>query len=200
MDAFGLSRREADGLQTRCRDCRRAYREANREAISAKKRAAYRANAEAVKARSRAHYAAHREAGLARRREYYAKNRERMIALGKHYYETHREECAALSRRWRAENRDRRRDAEQSRRARVGGYFVEHVDRLVLLERHQGRCGICGETVDSERFDVDHVVPIARGGEHSYANTQPAHGRCNQSKKNRLMHEHRARQAAMSST
>jgi 5-methylcytosine-specific restriction endonuclease McrA len=32
------------------------------------------------------------------------------------------------------------------------------------------------------RFHVDHVVPLARGGEHSYANTQPACPPCNMSK------------------
>jgi 5-methylcytosine-specific restriction endonuclease McrA len=29
---------------------------------------------------------------------------------------------------------------------------------------------------------LDHIVPLARGGEHSYANTQPAHPTCNRRK------------------
>jgi 5-methylcytosine-specific restriction endonuclease McrA len=33
---------------------------------------------------------------------------------------------------------------------------------------------------------VDHVVPVTRGGEHSYANTRAAHGVCNIWKRARL--------------
>jgi 5-methylcytosine-specific restriction endonuclease McrA len=29
---------------------------------------------------------------------------------------------------------------------------------------------------------IDHVIPLARGGEHSYANAQAAHGPCNMRK------------------
>lgn len=169
---FYADKRRPSGLQSECKEC--------------------------VKARSHANYVARREQGLAQRRAYYAANRERQLEVMREWYRDNREHHRALTVRWRRENPDRRRDMEQSRRARAGGYFVEHVDRLELLDRHHGLCGICGEPVDPARFDVDHVVPIARGGEHSYANTQPAHRRCNQSKKNRLMHEHRARQAAMS--
>jgi 5-methylcytosine-specific restriction endonuclease McrA len=89
-------------------------------------------------------------------------------------------------REWRERTRDhrRRRDAEQKRqrRARVRGAFVEYVDALVVLELHDGVCGLCGGDVDAMRFHVDHVVPLARGGEHSYANTQPACPPCNMSK------------------
>jgi 5-methylcytosine-specific restriction endonuclease McrA len=59
------------------------------------------------------------------------------------------------------------------------GQFVEDVDRLVLLELHDGVCGICGEDVDPFSYHVDHVVPLVQGGFHNYVNTQPAHPRCN---------------------
>jgi 5-methylcytosine-specific restriction endonuclease McrA len=36
--------------------------------------------------------------------------------------------------------------------------------------------------VPVEAFHVDHKVPLARGGEHSYENVQPAHPFCNGSK------------------
>ena len=64
--------------------------------------------------------------------------------------------------------------------------FVEEVYPLVVLERDDGICGICGEDVDPFDFHVDHIIPLSRGGEHSYANTQPAHPFCNLSKNDRL--------------
>jgi 5-methylcytosine-specific restriction endonuclease McrA len=68
---------------------------------------------------------------------------------------------------------------EARRRARKRAAFVEDVHSLVVLERDDGVCGICGGDVDPMNFDVDHVVPLARGGEHSYANVQAAHPPCN---------------------
>jgi 5-methylcytosine-specific restriction endonuclease McrA len=72
-------------------------------------------------------------------------------------------------------------------RARKRGAFVEDVEPLVVLERDDGVCGICGEDVDPTFFDIDHVIPLARGGEHSYRNVQVAHRRCNARKGARLL-------------
>lgn len=75
-------------------------------------------------------------------------------------------------------------------RARVAGVtFVEEVDSLVVLELHDGVCGICGEDVDPFAFEVDHIVPLSRGGFNNYANAQPTHRTCNRSKGQKLMEE-----------
>jgi 5-methylcytosine-specific restriction endonuclease McrA len=55
----------------------------------------------------------------------------------------------------------------------------------------QGRpdCALCGELIDYSLrhpdpgcFTIDHIVPIARGGEDVYENVQPSHFRCNRAK------------------
>jgi 5-methylcytosine-specific restriction endonuclease McrA len=75
------------------------------------------------------------------------------------------------------------------RRLRVENAFVEYVDTQAVWMRDQGMCQICGEGVSKwRRFphpespSVDHIVPLARGGEHSMANVQLTHLRCNLSK------------------
>lgn len=65
-----------------------------------------------------------------------------------------------------------------TRRARLRKAFVEVVSPQILFEQHGGICGICNQEIEGD-FHVDHVIPLAKGGEHSYANTQPAHPRCN---------------------
>ena len=90
----------------------------------------------------------------------------------------------AHTERWRRDNLDvyaeKARRNNRERQARIAGAeVVEKVDPLVVLEIADGECGICGGDVDPLSFHVDHIVPVARGGEHSYANTQPAHPRCN---------------------
>lgn len=86
---------------------------------------------------------------------------------------------------WRKANPEKarltRRKAQATRRARKRDAHVEQVDPVELFEMHEGACGICGEQIDGA-FEVDHRMPLALGGEHSYANTQPAHPACNRRK------------------
>jgi 5-methylcytosine-specific restriction endonuclease McrA len=122
--------------------------------------------------------------------------------------EEKREKSNARGRRWHRANREhhnrqmreRRKDPEvaeridrQSKlwadRKRAGAAFVEDVIPLVVLERDDGVCGICGEDVDPTKFDLDHIIPLRRGGLHNYENVQVAHRACNASKGNRLPEE-----------
>lgn len=64
------------------------------------------------------------------------------------------------------------------RRAKV----LHNVDPVELYKIDGGVCGICGRSVDPQDFQVDHIRPLARGGEHSYWNCQIAHPICNQRK------------------
>ncbi len=67
--------------------------------------------------------------------------------------------------------------------------------------RHRARwlalkpaCAICGKPIDYTlrwpnpgSFVVDHIIPIAKGGAHTFENTQPAHADCNSKKRARLI-------------
>jgi 5-methylcytosine-specific restriction endonuclease McrA len=64
-------------------------------------------------------------------------------------------------------------------RAARHGVPYEPVNRLRVFERDRWICGLCGEPVDREDASLDHVVPMSRGGAHSYANTQCSHLLCN---------------------
>lgn len=78
---------------------------------------------------------------------------------------------------------------EANRRAKKKDFFVEEVDRLKVWERDRGVCHICKRTCDPENWHLDHVTPIARGGQHSYANVAVSHPFCNMSKGAKLMVE-----------
>lgn len=68
---------------------------------------------------------------------------------------------------------------EAKRRAAKQTTEVEPIDRMAVYERDQGRCGICGDPVDVRAFHLDHVIPLCKGGPHTYANVQVAHPLCN---------------------
>lgn len=51
--------------------------------------------------------------------------------------------------------------------------------RQLVWERDKGVCGMCGEPVEFDDMEVDHIVPIAEGGDSSPSNLRAAHWRCN---------------------
>ena len=78
------------------------------------------------------------------------------------------------------------RSAKRRRRARLRAARIDNINLYELGQRDDWCCGICGEVVDATlevpEFGaptVDHVTPLAKGGNHSYANTQLAHFICN---------------------
>ena len=75
----------------------------------------------------------------------------------------------------------------REREARKRNQFVERVDTAVLHARDGGYCGICKEYVSSQDASIDHVIPLSKGGEHSYANTQVSHPLCNMRKSAKIL-------------
>ena len=75
----------------------------------------------------------------------------------------------------------------KARKLRLRGVKVETVNLLKVLERDNWTCQLCGiktpkkmrGTYDDQAPEVDHIIPIAEGGEHSYRNTQCACRKCN---------------------
>lgn len=74
-----------------------------------------------------------------------------------------------------------------TRRARLAGSPNEQVDPMVVLARDGWRCQLCGRktpkryraTNRPDAPELDHIVPLALGGHHTYENTQCACRDCN---------------------
>lgn len=80
---------------------------------------------------------------------------------------------------------------EKVRRHRKRGAVVtEIVDPFLVFDRDGWRCQICKVktprslrgTHEPRAPELDHIIPLSRGGEHSYRNTQCACRRCNRTK------------------
>lgn len=86
------------------------------------------------------------------------------------------------------------RDASDSfngavRRMREKSAKVGRIVRCEVYKRDNYQCGICGEQVDMTLpprhkmgATVDHLIPLSKGGTHSYENVQCAHRSCNSRK------------------
>ena len=80
-----------------------------------------------------------------------------------------------------------------ARRARQRGAMREIFDPAEVYERDDWVCQICRTAIDRSAkartplsASLDHIIPLSRGGEHSRANTQCAHLRCNVKKGTRV--------------
>jgi len=84
------------------------------------------------------------------------------------------------------------RDRIRARKRIVGSSAQVAIYRSEILERDNWKCGICGGEIspdlawpDRMSATLDHIVPIVKGGDHSFANVQAAHFTCNSSKGDR---------------
>lgn len=160
------------GGPCRCVECKRAARERMRVYSAA--------NREKIRAQQVARRKRNHKAILAKEAEYRAIHRDKRHAYGVEYKRRNKE--ALLAKQRTSEGKAQRRMVSAARRARVRGQFIEDVDPRIVYQTHGGCCGICKEFVPVENFDVDHVIPIARGGMHGYVNCTPAHPICNKRK------------------
>lgn len=109
----------------------------------------------------------------------------------KHYYRLRREELKEDPR-----YLNLKRAYKANRRARERGAFVEGVSRRRVMERDGWKCHLCAEPIPKEARHpeplfgtLDHVVPLASGGKHSYANVKAAHLTCNLRKSTKPLDE-----------
>ena len=88
-----------------------------------------------------------------------------------------------------------RRMSKASRRARLRGVKVESVDPFKVFRRDKWRCQLCDiktpealrGTHEDAAPELDHIVTLADGGEHSYRNTQCACRKCNREKSSKSL-------------
>jgi 5-methylcytosine-specific restriction endonuclease McrA len=149
------------------RERQRRYRETHREQIRLAERMRYHADIESSRAKA-----------AERARAYRARHPKRAAASTRKWYENNN--GAASMKRWKARNPDKARDITQRARAkRAAAPVVETFTRLEIYQRDGGRCHLCGHHVSGTDFEIDHLIPLSRGGTHSRVNVAIAHGSCN---------------------
>ncbi len=156
------------------REIERRYRERHPEKIAAKEQK--RRSTEEYKRNARERTARWKTTNPIKaatsRSEFYQRNKERLLAK---------------NREWVQANPDKRRASELRSEARRRGARVgDTISRPEAYERFNGLCHICGGAVSRDKFEIEHVIPIIKGGEHSWSNIAIAHPKCNRSKGGKL--------------
>jgi 5-methylcytosine-specific restriction endonuclease McrA len=167
----------------------------NRDKLMLRQKEHYRRNKERFRVRQNAYDKAHAdhfrelkqtEAYKAKKAEWdradYERHKEQRKAATKEYASSHPDKY----RKYRMDWKRRNPGSHLKYKAIKRGAFVEYVNVAEVYERDLGLCGICGLPVGSGEFQLDHRIPLSRGGEHSYANCQSSHALCNIKKFDRM--------------
>ena len=60
--------------------------------------------------------------------------------------------------------------------------MVERIYRRKVYDRDGGVCYLCRQPVEFAAMHLEHVIPLSKGGEHSYANVRTSCSGCNLTK------------------
>lgn len=144
----------------------REYRKRNAGKIRERKREYYHENLEQSREANRQNYQRHAETRKSGVKRYIAENRD---AHG------------AWAKKWRRENPDKVRAYVINRRAKLAssGGGITGADIGVITKRQRGRCAACRRKV---ALAMDHIMPLALGGENSARNIQGLCQPCNSAK------------------
>lgn len=202
---FGRDKTRQDGFRPVCKACRKkataanrakaaAYRAANKDRRLEYDRAYRAANRERLNERDCAYQQEYRERFRAyvtdRAAKYRAANKYRTTVYNRMWYLANKEYDAERKRKYYAANPDRAKARARRRRARKADAVGSHTaaDIRAQYKRQKGKCYYCGVKV-GDKYHVDHIVPLSRGGSDSPENLVVACPFCNVSKKDKLLHE-----------
>jgi|GEM_PF-3546298 hypothetical protein len=79
---------------------------------------------------------------------------------------------------------------ERRRALKLGNGPADLIKAKQVWDRDKGICGICGKPVPFEKFELDHIRPLSKGGTHTFSNVQVAHRSCNSRKGARWPYPH----------
>ena len=91
---------------------------------------------------------------------------------------------------------NRIRELKRNKRLRQNGKVDYSITLAKLIKRDKGVCGICGRKVlldvDCQHDlypSIDHILPVSKGGTHTWDNVQLAHRGCNSDKSDKVLIE-----------
>lgn len=76
-------------------------------------------------------------------------------------------------------------DRQAKHKAQKGGYYVEDISREQVWRDASGICFHCSEKISFENMELDHIIPVSKGGKHELSNVCCSCIKCNRVKGNK---------------
>jgi 5-methylcytosine-specific restriction endonuclease McrA len=196
LENFRIDRSAKDGRQSACKPCQKNYYQANAETIKAKSKK-YRAdNIDKVREQQRVYHLNNAEKKKATARKWYADNLQRARELRRRTYDRDPERWINKTAEWKKANRSRANQSDlnsaHTRRARINSGKSFDISLGEMTKLRSQNCVYCGE---KNSIELDHVIPLSRGGSHSIGNLVAACRTCNASKGSKTIMEWRKRKS-----
>lgn len=206
LGAFGLFKEGKYGRRSKCNECRAQEekdRRANHPATEEQKettrvraREWAKENPERKAANAKAWAENNPDKCTASTRAWQKRNPEKVRESIRNWVSSNRDKTREYARQWQAQNRELYHEIQKKWRAgnqtywRVRDAALRKVTStftldqwLEVLEEFGHRCAYC--LCDDQKLTMDHVIPVAKGGEHVRENIVPACKSCNSRKKDR---------------
>lgn len=160
------------------------YASTHKEQISAASKKYRTANHADLKTKSITYTASHRREAVVRAKAWALNHPEETKQRQRGWYLDNKAVLNEKSKQWRLDNPIQALNLGANYRARKREAFIENVDRQQVFLNDAGICQwqYCSEPspfVDPTNWHLDHIIPLSKGGEHSYMNTQVTHPACN---------------------
>lgn len=142
LSEFNKCKRNKDGLQPYCKDCRKQYRADNREHILEQKKQYYAEHRDELIEKNKQYYAEHAEARKQYKKQWDAENREYKKQYMKEYNAANAEHKKQYNKQWRAEHRDEQLEYKKQYYSTIEGYARRIRYNNLQEDREHGRCGM----------------------------------------------------------
>jgi hypothetical protein len=199
---FGVNNQTKDKLNVYCKPC-----------ICRKSAVSYKKNHETALQQRRNYAAKHREKAKEYHSRWYNANKARRTRQIKRYRAKRPEWAKSYVKAWEKANPEKRslyakrlrfrnpgynsinrmlyaetlRQVKHRRRAREKNAKIGHVDFRGIMKRDGMVCHICKKPIERDVLHFDHIIPLAKGGEHSMNNIACAHKSCNLRKHTKIL-------------
>jgi 5-methylcytosine-specific restriction endonuclease McrA len=184
QSAYSRNQANSDGLAYYCKPCQseyyREWRVRNAEKLKSYNKEWYQVNKEPVKQYRRIH----RERDLQVRKVWLKANPDKKIEYDRRYARRHPDAMKQYLRAWNKAHPESmlvQKHRRRARKAQNGGKYTRR-EWLALCAEYDNRCLCCGRQAPGIRLQVDHVIPISRGGTNDISNIQPLCAECNRVK------------------
>lgn len=162
----------------------RRYYAANAGRKNSQRRERHAENPERLREWAREYYAGNRERRCEHRHKYYAANSGKAREYATAYRTANPEKKRETNAAYYAANPDKFADYRRNRRARIleAEGTHTHADLVAIFERQSGKCAYCRCSLKGIPREVDHIIPLARGGGNGPDNLQYLCRPCNRAK------------------
>jgi len=176
LTEFHKDSRSSDLVYSQCKHC-----------ISIRNAVRYAADAEKNRARSAEYKRLNPDASKKSAAKWRSENQERIAVYKREWRVANIERARSSCAKWREINKDMVIASNRSRKSALIGSLGthSHQDVLSILAAQRARCANCLESLEMKgrnKYHVDHIMPLSRGGSNDKLNLQCLCPTCNMRK------------------